>query len=51
VKLGYFKEFATLCDKEVKVMLTCVGTIQGVYCREELYRASTVERNYTGHLL
>jgi hypothetical protein len=36
MKLGYFKDYSTLCDKEVKVMLTSVGTVEGVCCRGDM---------------
>lgn len=36
MKLGYFKEYSTLCDKEVKVVVTCAGTVQGMWCRRDV---------------
>jgi len=36
VKLGYFKAYSTLCDKELKVVLTRVGTAQGIWCRGDV---------------
>jgi len=36
VKPGYFKQYAVLCDKEVKVMWACVGTVLGICCRGDM---------------
>jgi hypothetical protein len=42
VKPWYLKEYVSLCDRDVKVMLTCVGTVQGIGCRGDVAQQTLV---------
>jgi hypothetical protein len=36
VKPEIFEECAPLCDKELKVLLNCMGTTQSISCRDHM---------------